>query len=464
MSAARAPDALAQGALALDLGSTRIKAARLGPGGVLTQAGERPAPPLAGTGEVREGDAGAYAAAALDLFRAAARPGIPWGIACQRSSFLLWEAATGRPVTPLVSWQDRRAEAWCRVHAAIGPDVTRRTGLVLSAHYAGPKLATLLADDPDLRGGLAGGRLRFGTLETYLLWRLTDGAVHHTDLSMAARTLLLDLDAGDWSPDLLKTFGVPRAGLPAVGDTAGLRLKLPDGARVTATVADQAAATLAALGGDPGHALVNLGTGGFVLRPMARRTDAPARYLCGPLCRDAGGTRWAAEGTINGIGPAVGRGETAVPDADPAPDALCVPDTAGIGAPHWRADRGPVENAAFAALAPADRRRGVLEGIVFRVCAIVEDLARAAPITGLVVAGGLAAQPFLAPALAACSGLPAFRLREAEATLLGAACLAAGAPPPPPALDPVAPQGAYLRAKFGRWKRWRGEVLGKDGE
>jgi len=453
---------LALDAFALDLGSTRIKAGHLGPDGVLTLAGERPAPPLTGTGEIREGDAEAYVAAAVELLRSAARPGVPWGIACQRSSFVLWEAASGRPVTPLISWQDRRAEAWCRAHTAIEPEVTRRTGLVLSPHYAGPKLAALLADDPDLRGGLAGGRLRFGTLETFLLWRLA-GAMHHTDLSMAARTLLVDLDAGDWGPGLLKTFGVPRAGLPAVGDTNGLALALPDGHTVTATVADQAAATLAALAGDPGHALVNLGTGGFVLRAVARRGDVPPRYLGGPMMRDSGGVRWAAEGTINGIGPAVGPGSTAVPDADPTPDALCIPDTAGIGAPHWRADLGPVENAAFAALGPADRRRCVLEGIVFRVCAIVADLARAAPITGLVVAGGLAAEPFLAPAISACAGLPAFRLREPEATLLGAACLAAGTPPPSPALDPVTPEGNYLPGKFVRWKAWRDGVLAEGG-
>jgi len=458
MSASRAPDALA-----LDLGSTRIKAARLGPDGALTPAWERPAPPLHGTGTVREADAEAYVAAATDLIRAAARPRIPWGIACQRSSFVLWDAATGRAVTPLVSWQDRRAEAWCRAHAALEPEITRRTGLVLSPHYAGPKLAALLAADPDLRGGLAGGRLRFGTLEAFLLWRLSGGAVHHTDLSMAARTLLLDLDTGDWSAELLKTFGVPRAGLPTVGDTAGLAVKLPDGVTVTATVADQAAATLAALGGDMGHALVNLGTGGFVLHPVARRTDAPPRYLCGPLCRYPSGTRWAAEGTINGIGPAVGEGSTSIPARDPTPDALCIPDTAGIGAPHWRADLGPVESAAFVALAPADRRRVILEGIVFRVCAIVEDLARTAPVTGLVVTGGLAAEPFIAPALAACAGLSTYRLREAEATLLGAASLAAGTAPPPPALDPVAPRGVYLQEKIGRWKAWRDRVLAADG-
>lgn len=451
------------GSLALDLGSTRIKAGVLAPDGALTPAGERAAPPLTGTGEIREGDAEAYLAAAIDLLRSATRPNTPWGIASQRSSFVLWEAATGRAVTPLISWQDRRAEAWCRAHDAVEPEVSRRTGLVLSPHYAGPKLAALLADDPDLRGGLAGGRLRFGTLETFLLGRLTGGAAHHTDLSMAARTLLVDLDSGDWSPDLLKTFGVPRAGLPAVDDTRGLALALPEGTTVTATVADQAAATWAALAGDPGHALVNLGTGGFVLRPVARRGDVPARYLCGPLLRDAGGVRWAGEGTINGIGPAVGSGSTPIPDADPAPEALCIPDTAGIGAPHWRADLGPVENTAFAALNPTDRRRGVLEGIVFRVCAIVEDLAATTPVTGLVVAGGLASQPFLAPALAACSGLPAFRLREAEATLLGAACLAAGTPPPPPALDPVPPQGEYLKEKFGRWKAWRDGVLAEEG-
>lgn len=447
------------GARALDLGSTRLKAAVLTPEGVLTPAGEAEAPPLSGTGPVREGDASAYVDAALDVLNAAGRPDLPLGIASQRSSFALWDAATGRPVTPLVSWQDRRAEDWCRAHAHLAEIITRRTGLVLSPHYAGPKLAVLLAADPALRAGLAQGALRFGTLDTWLLWRLTNGRIHHTDLSMAARTLLVDLEAGDWAPALLTAFGVPRAGLPAIGPSTGLTLPLPDGGVAAATVADQGAAALAAVGGLPGAALVNLGTGGFVLVPVPGPHAGPPGYLTGPLCRTGSGTAWAVEGTINGIGAGVGPGTTPIPDADPTPDALCIPDTAGIGAPHWRADLGPVENDALRALDGTDRRRVVLEGIAFRVAEIVADLADAVPIHRLVLSGGLSHEPFLGPALAACTGLPTDLLGEPEATLLGAARLAAGLPPAPPVLESLPAEGGYMRDKVVRWNNWKSKVL-----
>jgi glycerol kinase len=148
-----------------------------------------------------------------------------------------------------------------------------------------------------------------------------------------------------------------------------------------------------------------------------------------------------------------------LPESNPTPDAFCIPDSAGIGAPHWRADLGPVFSSRALALAPAERRRVVLEGIVFRVCEIVDGLGQPSPIERLLLAGGLAHEPFLGPALAAASGRPVARLAEEEATLLGAARLAAGLPFSAPASRPVAPAGAYLAAKYRRWRAWRGTVL-----
>jgi glycerol kinase len=436
-------------ALALDLGSTRIKA------GV-----------LADDGRLRLGADAFAATARMVLAETAARaPGLPVGIASQRSSFVLWEAATGRPVTPLVSWQDRRADAWCAAHRALEAGVSARTGLPLSPHYAGPKLAVLLEADPALRSGLEAGSLRFGTLETYLIALASGGRVHHTDLSMAARTLLVDLDAGAWDPELGRTFGVPLGGLPAIGDTRGLKWVLEGGVTVAATVADQGAAALAVLGDAPDAALVNLGTGGFVLRPVAGADARPPGYLFGPLSRAGGHTAWAVEGTINAIGPAVtdlGPGPTPLPAEDPSPTAFCLPDSAGVGAPHWRAGLGPVLSPEAHALARADRRRVVLEGIVFRVCEIVDDLAKQAPVNRLVLAGGLAAEPFLAPALAACAGRSVVRLEEPEATLIGAARLAAGLPFMAPRATPVSPagaDGAYLAGKYRRWRAWLATAL-----
>jgi len=460
-------------ALALDLGSTRIKAGALSEDGQLRLLAEADAPPLTGADPVREGDAAAYAASARAVLAEALSraPGLPVGIASQRSSFLLWEAASGRPVTPLVSWQDRRAAGWCAAHAHLEATVSARAGLPLSPHYAGPKLAVLLEGDPALGKGLADGRLRFGTLETYLLWTWSGGRVHHTDLSMAARTLLVDLETGGWDPTLLATFGVPPQGLPAIGDTAGLDIRvdirvdirLDSGAVVAATVADQPAAALAVLGDDPGTALVNLGTGGFVLRRVAGRADRLPGYLLGPLRRVGDQAAWALEGTINAIGPAVsalGPGPTPLPEADPSPDAFCLPDAAGVGAPHWRADLGPVLSPQARALGPDDRRRVLLEGILFRVREIVDDLAAPGPpIRRLLLAGGLAHEPFLAPTLAAATGRNLARLAEEEATLLGAARLAAGVPFSAPAATPVAPAGEYLAEKYPRWRAWLAAAL-----
>lgn len=454
-------------AVALDLGSTRVKAGVLADDGRLRLLADADAPALAGAGPVREGSGEDYAATARAVLETAAAraPGLPVGIACQRSSFLLWEAATGRPVTPLVSWQDRRADAWCAAHRDLEPGLSARAGLPLSPHYAGPKLAVLLGADPALRAGLGAGSLRFGTLETYLVALLTGGRVHHTDLSMAARTLLVDLRAGTWDEHLAAAFGVPFGGLPAIGDTRGLRWVLEGGVTVAATVADQAAAALAVVGDDTGTALVNLGTGGFVLRPVAGAAARPAGYLFGPMSRAGGHTDWAVEGTINAIGPAVsdlGPGPTPLPEADPTPAAFCLPDAAGVGAPHWRADLGPVLSPEALALGRAERRRVVLEGIVFRVCEIVDDLGRRSPVHRLVLAGGLAAEPFLAPALAACSGRPVARLEEGEATLVGAARLAAGMPFTAPRATPVSADGkagAYLAPKYARWRAWLAEAL-----
>ncbi len=452
-------------ALALDLGSTGIKAGSLTDTGELVVLGKRPAPPLTGTGLIREGDPEAYRDAATELLNLAqlTAPTAPIGIASQRSSFLLWEAASGQPVTPMISWQDRRAEAWCAAHARSAERWPKRTGLVLSPHYVGPKLATLLAADPALKRGLVAGELLFGTLETYLIWSWSGGRVHHTDLSMAARTMLVAHGGGAWDRGLLKAFGIPRTGLPHIGPSVGLSIAVGTG-HVAATLSDQAAAVLSL---PEGAALVNLGTGGFVLLPGGPRRQPPTGFLAGPLWGDgmAGNIRpqkMGLEGTINGIGPALEavRGEAGDGTADLYPNHFCLPDASGIGAPHWRADMGTVWTDDL----PTDGRyRVMLEGIVFRVWEMVSAMAPKHRPARLMVAGGIANEPFVAPALAACSGIAVERLLEPEATLVGAAMMAARPAGPsmkPIATEPVAPLGDYLPKKYRRWRRWLAGVMG----
>ncbi|MDH4228492.1 MAG: FGGY family carbohydrate kinase [Nitrospirota bacterium] len=450
--------------LALDLGSTTLKCARLDREGHLHALGSTPAPPVFGQGLIREADADGYAEAALDLLRRAAAecPGMPLGIASQRSSFLLWERQTGDAVTPVISWQDRSPEAWCHTHTGLEPELERRTGLVLSPHYAGPKLAAILEQNPAFRDGLAKGTLCFGTLETWLIWKLTGGRVHRTDPSMAGRTAMMDLDSGIWSPELLSAFGIPEGGLPAIGSTRCGAIPLYNGLHLGASISDQAAGALAVLPPDGSEALVNLGTGGFVLRLTHDRSASPARFLTGPAL-DGQPPTFTVEGTINAIAPLLeelGRGPTLMPATDPAPGGFCLPDSAGVGAPHWRADMGPEFSPQARRLMPADLRRVALEGVVFRVVEILHGLAALGPLRCVRLAGGLAREPFVPKALAAASGLPVVLLDEPEATLLGAARLAAGLLPfAAPAGQTVDPDGAWLADKYRRWKAWSGALL-----
>lgn len=456
-------------AVAIDLGTTLLKAGRLGPEGRLSGLASVPAPPLTGADPIREGDAEAYAKAAsalLERVRGNLPPGASLGVASQRSTFLLWDRKTGAPITPLVSWQDRRATEWCRRHGDLESLVARRTGLLLSPHYVGPKLASMMEVDPDLRGRMSRGEAVFGTLETFLVWRWTKGRVHRTDLTMAARTLLADPARGAWAEDLLECFGVPRAALPGIEFTAGMAVKLEGEVVLRASLADQASAALALVGEDPGALLVNLGTGGFLLRPTGSALERIPRYLSGPIFADRGRRLFALEGTINGCGSAAdrfGAGPTVLPEEDRTPEAFCLPDSAGVGSPHWRPDVPFALSPKARALPPSEIRRVVLEGIVFRVREILEDLCGGRPLERVLVSGGLARDPFVAEALASCLARPVELLEETEATLLGAGRLAAGLPPFANARTaPVPPgkRGSYLESKFERWKSWLRAFLG----
>jgi glycerol kinase len=455
-------------AVALDIGSTAIKAVRLTAGGGLAARRAVAAPPLSRRGLRCEGDARAYCEAGEALLRKVASglpAGTPLGIAAQRSSFLLWERRGGRPITPLISWQDRRAEDWCRRHARAGAEIGRRCGLVLSPHYAGPKLAALLERSAPLGRRLRSGDVLFGTLETFFVWRLTSGRVHATDASMAARTCLFDLRAGGWSPALLDLFGVPRAALPDIRPTSGGHEPLGGGLALAATVADQAAGALALLREGPSDAVINAGTGAFILRPARGPEERVPGFLTGPLRGLANGPdRYAHEGTINGPGPLRHRhsGSVRLPGADPAPGAYCLPDAAGLGSPHWRADLGFTLSPAAGRLDAARRRRLILEGLLFRCREILERLFPDEAPARLYLSGGLSRSASFGAGLAALLGREVESVKEAEQTLLGAARLAAGIDEALPVRTRVHSPGlpgAYLAEKYAGWQGWLRGIL-----
>ncbi len=448
-------------AVAIDLGTTRVKSVAIDASGATLANVAFDAPEQRGDGRIRESDPDAWVElAARSIAALDPRGDAPLALSTQRSSFLLFRTTDGRAATPLISWQDRRASEWCDAHRAIEPRFRALSGLVLSPHYAAPKLATLFELDRSLAPRLARGELGFATLDAWIL-RGLDGRAR-TDLGMAARTGLVDLSTGDWSDELCATFGVPRAALPTI------EFGVASSRRVRAHLADQAAGALAHFGEFELGALVNLGTGGFVLVACGERARRVDGYLVGPIvARDSAPVRFALEGTINGGGATAARfasGPTAWSDVDPTPNEFCLPDENGIGAPYWRADRSLAFSSASTECSGADRRRIVLEGIVFRVRQILDDLVGRDSRAPLRLSGGLARDPFVPRALAAVLDRPIVVLEEFDASLVAVARLAAG-------LDARVPNSARrvepsegdarLAAKYPRWRAWVDELLAR---
>lgn len=445
-------------ALALDLGSTRLKLAALGADGTLSLLATRPAPTTRESELECDFDADEFDAAVgelLALARASA-PRAPLGIACQRSTLVAWDASTGEALTRALSWRDRRAQAWCATQHGRAAWLAEYSGLRLSPHHFGPKLAVLAA-----AGLFAQQRdVRVGTLESFVLARRA-AHLHLTDASMAARTALFDVRRGAWNPEALRWVGAPLEALARLAPSAGRGDEILGGLRVSASLADQSAGFLASARDGANSLLINLGTGGFVLRELARFEPRPG-LLCGPLMTArSGATRWALEGTINAGAAGLERigGASAAPSAsDPQPDLHCAPED-GVGAPHWRSDLGPRFSSEHST--PQARRRAFLEGLVFRVRELVDALDPLAE-CALALSGGVARDPFVAPALAALLERPLDVLDDHEATLLGAARLAAGLEAcAAPACTRIAParEHAWLRAKFVRWLAWRAPWL-----
>ncbi len=450
--------------IGLDLGSTRIKAARLRADGRLTHLVSIAAPDLEGDDPIRQCDAEDYVQRVetiLEQSLEGCSRDVPVGLSSQRSSFLLWERSSGRPVTPLISWQDRRAADWCGDHVSDYESLAAHTGLPLSPHYAGPKLARLLSTDVEVKNAAHRGELCFGTLDTYFIWRLTLGRVHQTDLSMAARTAMADARCGCWDSGLLKFYGIPPSLLPDIVSSHGLKVSLSGGGRLAASCADQAASLITAQAAVSKAMAVNLGTGGFVMVSTGSTFARARGYLSAPVSQNPQGEIvYALEGTINAIGPALARYAGPSPelsDHDPAPELFCLPDNAGIGAPYWQADRNLVFSKKTGNLSDGLLRRAVMEGIIFRVCRMALDFQPHTGFSSLVVSGGLSGEPFVVQGLAACSGLRVVLCEEKETSLWGAAANAMQKGVPAPKVREIIPagmQGGYLNDKFKRWCRW----------
>ena len=369
------------------------------------------------------------------------------GITNQRETTVLWERATGRPIHRAIVWQDRRtADACARLRDEGAEElVRRRTGLLLDPYFSGTKIAWLLDSVPGARARAERGELAFGTVDSFLLWRLTAGRVHATDATNASRTLLFDIRRGDWDDELMRLLRVPRAILPEVKDSSGEFGATEPGLfgasiAVAGMAGDQQAALFGQACFEPGMAKATYGTGCFLLLNTGTTPiDSRNRMLTTPACRIAGRTTYAMEGSIFAAGAAIkwlrdGLGlirEAAETDAlaRQVPDSHgvhLVPAFVGLGAPHWRPDvRGLISGLTLDASA-AHLARAALESVAFQtrdlVAAMVADgTVRAGSIR---VDGGMAANDWFCQFLADLLDARVERPVEVETTALGAAFLA----------------------------------------
>ncbi len=459
-------------AVALDLGTTGIKAGLLSrdgtPGGIVS----RHAPRISADGGRYESDALAYAETADAVLAEclAQTPGAshflpPLGLCSQRSSFLLWERASGKPVTPLISWQDDRGAESCDALRNREDTIRELTGLPLTPYYLAPKLRVLLREHPAWRERLLSGEWLLGTLDTFLIWRWTGGEHHIVDVSMAARTLLLDIHSRQWSAELCELFGIPPKILPQVRPSASLGLKLENGLILQASLGDQSAALVASIAAGRPEALVNLGTGGFVVCYLPENRRAPDGYLQTLVWQDENRqVHLAGEGTLNSIAAALRpypvdacRAEELAGD-----DIFCLAEPSGLGAPYFRSDLGLTFSEPVEHLPPERIAMLLQEGIIFRVARILEDFQREFGIERVYLSGGLSGLPCLQQGIAQCVPYAVYSLPQADASMLGAAQLAAGMPcagaRTAEKINVFRPV-PRLGAKYARWKDWLDGLL-----
>jgi glycerol kinase len=365
------------------------------------------------------------------------------GLATQRSSIVCWDRATGAALSPIISWQDRRAADWLAGFAAARGRVHELTGLVLSPHYGASKLRWCLDTLEPVQRARAAGRLVCGPLATFVLFHLSRERPLHADPCNASRTLLWDLAARDWSDELLTLFGVPRDLLPVCGPNTGRFGALDlDDVRVPLTVCtgDQPAALFAFGVPDPTLASVNAGTGAFVQCVTGEQPRRAPGLLTSLAWQGPTGLRHVLEGTVNGAGSAIAWAaqelgldpETAPGRLDewsharPEPP-LFLNGVSGLGAPFWVSD---FPSRFVGDGEPQAKMIAVLESIVFLLQRNVEVM-RASGLAParLRLTGGLAASEYFSGALADLSALPVARPAALEASARGLAFLLAGEPP-----------------------------------
>ena len=355
------------------------------------------------------------------------------GITNQRETTVVWERATTRPVYPAIVWQDRRTAERC---TSLPVElVRRRTGLVPDPYFSATKLEWILE-----RTAVPQAELAFGTIDAWLVWKLTGGEAHVTDVTNASRTMLLDLGSGRWDDELLALFGADRAVLPTVvassgvvGEASLLGARVP----VAGIAGDQQAALFGQGCYAPGEAKATYGTGTFVLVALGEDPGEPVDGLLttAAAVEPGAAARYAAEGSVlvggaalqwlrDGLGviESAADSERVATSVDSTGGVHFVPALAGLGSPQWRPDARGLVSGLTRGTTAAHLVRAALEAMAHQVADVLDALP--APIAVLRADGGASANGFLMQLQADLVGCPVEVAADADATALGAAALA----------------------------------------
>jgi glycerol kinase len=382
------------------------------------------------------------------------------GITNQRETTLVWDRADGRPVGNAIVWQDRRTAPMCAELKAAGHEdaVRARTGLVLDPYFSATKIRWMLDNVPGLRARAEAGQLAFGTVDSFLIWRLSGGKTHATDVTNASRTLLYDIRARRFDPELCALFGVPASMLPEVCPSAGRLAEtrgvpgLPDFIPITGVAGDQQAALFGQDCTEPGDAKCTFGTGAFLLMNIGTEPKISTRGMLTTVAwtldtEASRSTAYALEGSAfiagalvqwlrDGLG-LIAKAADIEPLARSVPDSggvTIVPALTGLGAPHWRADARGLITGLTRGTTKAHIARAALEAIALQNVDLMTAMQADAElsINHLRVDGGAAANDLLMQIEADLLEVQIFRPEMVESTALGAAKLAAlgiGLPP-----------------------------------
>jgi glycerol kinase len=392
----------------------------------------------------------ATARQALDAAGLAAADIAAIGIANQRETVVVWDRRTGRPIHNAIVWQDRRTAALCErlEQAGHGALVAARTGLRLDPYFSATKIAWLLDNVTGARAAAEAGALAFGTVDSFLLHRLTDGAVHATEATNASRTLLFDIHRGAWDDEMLALFGIPRAMLPDVRDSAGL-FGVADAGLLGAPVAvrgiagDQQAALIGQGCFRPGMVKSTYGTGCFALLNTGITPVASNHRLLTTIAYQIDGVRsYALEGSIfvagaavqwlrDGLGLIANAAETGAlaAAADPAQPVYMVPAFVGLGAPYWDSEAQGLLTGLTRGTTRREIARAVLECVGYQTRDLLEAMRAdigGDPGSGTVIRvdGGMSASDWTMQFLADILAAPVDRPAGLETTAIGAAYLA----------------------------------------